>query len=462
MKKRPLSVLRVLAVNDIYRLDLLPSLSTLFDAKREEARQIYGFDVKTIACVAGDFLSPNILSGFDRGRGFLQCFNTLGITHACFGNHEADLQLHDLRKRCSELEGVWLNTNIPSFPIDDFSSGYVANRRLPRYDVVEVRGVRYGLIGLLTDEKQVFFTDTFKGLPIDNVVEAAEEVNHFLRKPVAEGGAGCDVVLALTHQSMKRDRELARAVALDMIIGGHDHTAFDETVAHRGSKKAVWSRRGPIGEARKGGWRFDDGPSSDSSEAATVRIVKAGMDAEYCSVIDIIVERNETHSRVQARSRQEEVEEDSLREIGASVGQVGMGGRMDLSSSMEGIDMSNTGRSEACRVEIQYALETTAAYPGDVNMALEVADCLGVVARLENERIVVLDEPVSGVGSRFRQTGLGSLLTTAVRDELGVEVRRMLYQYSFCPCSNICVGFLGTAGPNQWGDDQGRGHFSVG
>jgi 2',3'-cyclic-nucleotide 2'-phosphodiesterase (5'-nucleotidase family) len=357
MRKPSASVLRVLAVNDIYRLDLLPSLATLFAAKTKEAQQVHGPAAKTIACVAGDFLAPNILSGFDRGRGFLRCFNALGITHVCFGNHEADLQLHDLRKRCSELEGLWLNTNVPTFPIDEVSSGNILNRQLPRYDVVEVGGVRVGLVGLLTDEKQVFYTDTFKGLQIENVVEAGGEAERFLRKPVPEGGAGCDVVLALTHQSMKRDRELARAVAFDVIIGGHDHTPFDETVLHQG----------------------------DASVAgATVRIVKAGMDAEHCSVIDIIVEaplEPPVHTTA----------------IGGEFEEVG---KIQAGVEREGRTVW-AARSAACSVELEYALESTVDYAPDEAMSIEVDLCLGVLARLENERIVLLDKPVSGVGSRF-------------------------------------------------------------
>ena len=185
--------LRLLAINDVYRLDHFPALSTLLQAHRVESPT-----QRTITCVAGDFLSPNILSNFDKGRGFTKCFNALGVTHACFGNHEADLQLHDLRRRSGELDAVWLNTNIPEFTTD-------AGAPLPRYDIVEVDGIRFGIIGLLTDEKQIFFTDTFKGLQIENVILASERMERFLRQP-QPAGEGCDQRAAARGARPRRHR----------------------------------------------------------------------------------------------------------------------------------------------------------------------------------------------------------------------------------------------------------------
>jgi 2',3'-cyclic-nucleotide 2'-phosphodiesterase (5'-nucleotidase family) len=44
----------------------------------------------------GDFLSPSILSGMDQGASMVATLNRLPVTHCCFGNHEADLQLEDI------------------------------------------------------------------------------------------------------------------------------------------------------------------------------------------------------------------------------------------------------------------------------------------------------------------------------------------------------------------------------
>ena len=98
---RPL--VRLLAINDVYKLDSIPRLATLLEDGEDGAKRL-GDDTTTVRCVAGDFLSPNILSPIDKGRSFLKAFNRLGFTHACFGNHEADLKEKELQLRCGDCE----------------------------------------------------------------------------------------------------------------------------------------------------------------------------------------------------------------------------------------------------------------------------------------------------------------------------------------------------------------------
>ena len=67
--------------------------------------------------------------------------------------------------------------------------------------------------------------------------------------------AGADVIVALTHDDLADDRDLARQIeAIDLILGGHDHDPMT----------------------------FDDGGTL---------IVKAGHDAHYLAVVDLAVER---------------------------------------------------------------------------------------------------------------------------------------------------------------------------
>ena len=35
------------------------------------------------------------------------------MTHLCLGNHEGDVGLKELKRRCSEFRGVLLNSNVP-------------------------------------------------------------------------------------------------------------------------------------------------------------------------------------------------------------------------------------------------------------------------------------------------------------------------------------------------------------
>jgi len=239
------SILRLLSINDVYKLDHLPSLKSLFDwsekvlerkSRGPDGGEIYKFHV--CRTLAGDFLSPNILSPVDSGQGFMRCFNNVGITHFCFGNHEGNFSLDVLNDRIAECKGVFLNSNIPT----------LSHPNLSTYDVVNVGPHKIGIIGLLSNEKKVFRNQTFKGHKIEDVVEKTKELEILLREKL-----GCKHVIAMTHQSIENDRLLAESCNLTAIIGGHEHSPFDETVAG-------------------------------------CRILKSGKDSEYCGILDLIID----------------------------------------------------------------------------------------------------------------------------------------------------------------------------
>ena len=61
----PSNTLTLVAVNDVYDLEHLPKLRTLVDAVKAER------EGTVITTLAGDFLSPSVLSSLDRGRGMV-------------------------------------------------------------------------------------------------------------------------------------------------------------------------------------------------------------------------------------------------------------------------------------------------------------------------------------------------------------------------------------------------------
>ena len=156
------NTLTLVAVNDVYGLEHLPKLRTLVDTVKAER------EGTVITTLAGDFLSPSVLSSLDRGRGMVQVLNAVGIEYACLGNHEADVGLKALRKRLGEFDATLINSNVPG-----------AVDGAPATAVVELPGgKRVGLLGLLTSEPGVFRKDVFRGLDIEDVrnLEAAEDV----------------------------------------------------------------------------------------------------------------------------------------------------------------------------------------------------------------------------------------------------------------------------------------------
>ncbi|WP_438034158.1 5'-nucleotidase C-terminal domain-containing protein [Sorangium sp. So ce204] len=230
-------LLRIVCVNDVYLLDNLPRLATLV------RRHAAGPADRFLVVMAGDFLAPSLLSSLDHGRGMVDCMNALPITHTIFGNHEADVELPELRARVQEFRGNWLNTNMPSF-----------TPALPTHEIVDVsspggRAVRIGLLGLLVHVKGLYRRDAFGGIDIEPANEAALR---WTRRLVRDEGCAC--VIPITHQSRDQDLELARAQRdprFPVILGGHEHEVILDDV--------------------DGCW-----------------VVKAGTDAESAAIIDLV------------------------------------------------------------------------------------------------------------------------------------------------------------------------------
>ncbi|WP_437914017.1 5'-nucleotidase C-terminal domain-containing protein [Sorangium sp. So ce302] len=229
--------LRIVCVNDVYLLDNLPRLATL--VRRHAAAPADRF----LVVMAGDFLAPSLLSSLDHGRGMVDCMNALPITHTIFGNHEADVELPELRARVQEFQGTWLNTNMPSFA-----------PALPTHEILDVsspggRAVRIGLLGLLVHVKGLYRRDAFGGIDIEPANEAALR---WTRRLLRDEGCAC--VIPITHQSRDQDLELARAQRdprFPVILGGHEHEVILDDV--------------------DGCW-----------------VVKAGTDAESAAIIDLV------------------------------------------------------------------------------------------------------------------------------------------------------------------------------
>ncbi len=226
--------LRIIAVNDVYALENLPELATLI----ERARADRAVD-RVIVTLAGDFLSPSILSSLDAGRGMVDCLNAVGVDYVTFGNHEDDLALEDLIARIGELRATWLATNV---------RGLLP--ALPTSDVIEVRGVKVGFLGVVMTDPSVYRRAPFGGRGVLPPKPAAlAEAKRLVEME------GCAFVVPLTHLFVHDDRALARAQAdaglpFPVLLGGHEHQSVLEEV-------------GPT-------W-----------------IVKAGVDASHAVVVDL-------------------------------------------------------------------------------------------------------------------------------------------------------------------------------
>jgi 2',3'-cyclic-nucleotide 2'-phosphodiesterase (5'-nucleotidase family) len=179
----------------------LARVATLVRALRQETPN-------TLFVLAGDTLSPSVLSTLRRGAQMIEGWNALGLDLATFGNHEFDFGLAVLVQRVGESRFPWLSSNVTDRATGRPAAG--ARRSLRR----DWDGVRVGVIGLTTPDA----AKTSAGGPdlrFDEPIAAARAALTAL--------GPLDLRVAVTHLPLRQDRELAAALPIDAILGGHDH-----------------------------------------------------------------------------------------------------------------------------------------------------------------------------------------------------------------------------------------------
>jgi 2',3'-cyclic-nucleotide 2'-phosphodiesterase (5'-nucleotidase family) len=234
----------VLAINDVYRIEGVEGRQrggmSLVRALRWELEQ-QAPDVLFLH--AGDFLFPSLISEWTQGAHMVEMMNALdgapGVDDprmfVVFGNHEFDRskQKHAalLQARIDQSEFQWLGTNIRF--AQEAGEPLVASDNLKVSRIVESGGVRVGIFGLTTDKRpanKIAYVDEF----IDPVRVAMEQTE-LLREQ------GAEVVIALTHLSLKKDREILEKLGdrgPHLIIGGHEHQRHHVEIGGRWILKA--------------------------------------------------------------------------------------------------------------------------------------------------------------------------------------------------------------------------------
>ena len=218
-KKDSVRQFTVLAINDVYRLDNLAYVRSL----RQQLEKQYG-DVLLLH--AGDFLFPSLLSRYFNGEHMIDVLNHLdGDPEAfdpkmfiVFGNHEFDKRrlkhTSMLQSRIRESQFTWLNSNVVFRSISKGRPMVQAEQMLPNR-IIEVNGVKVGLLGIVTDISMPEYVERF--IPPE---QAMRESILSLRK------RGAEIIIAVTHLRMSRDKALLQALGddgPDLIIGGHEH-----------------------------------------------------------------------------------------------------------------------------------------------------------------------------------------------------------------------------------------------
>jgi 5'-nucleotidase/UDP-sugar diphosphatase len=237
----PTNPMRFLSINDVYVADTLADGSGGL-ARVATMRARVQAEGPTLFVLAGDFLSPSLLSKYYQGRQMIDALNAAKLDYATFGNHEFELPRDTLVNRIHIANFKWLSANCREANGDAFPGVFA-------WDTVRLAHRKIGIFGLtLQDDYSAYVKcsdpDSAARFVIDTLLQQ-----------------GADFVVALTHQTVEADRALLnREGRLDMILGGHEHEHMTVPISNRYILKAdansrtaqfatVWGSKGQWREA---------------------------------------------------------------------------------------------------------------------------------------------------------------------------------------------------------------------
>ena len=186
-------------------------------------RQVREEEDDVLYMIAGDMVQGSIIDVAYRGVSTVEIMNFLSPDVVTLGNHEFDYGLQQL---------LWLE-KLAAFPIVN-ANLYVKRpyRRLMKpFEILDLGGFKVLVIGLITDQ----VIDALKGdVEVGTFISLEEARDEVGRVCNAHRADDIPLTVLLTHIGLDSDIELAKmldpAWGVDMIIGGHSHTAMERPV----------------------------------------------------------------------------------------------------------------------------------------------------------------------------------------------------------------------------------------
>jgi 5'-nucleotidase len=206
----------LLQVNDVYQFtpdaDAKGGLARVLTLRKS----IQAENPNTLFLLAGDTISPSVESITYKGAQMIEAWNAIGLDYATFGNHEFDFGPDVLRDRIRESKFGWVAANV----IDNKTGKPFGG--VEPFVIREFGGVKIGIFGLVLPETKVT-SRPGPDVEFHNPCDVAKKMVSAIHD------RGAKVVVALTHLSMREDKEVARCADVDLIIGGHEHTLLESS-----------------------------------------------------------------------------------------------------------------------------------------------------------------------------------------------------------------------------------------
>lgn len=170
----------------------------------------------------GDNWTGPAISTWTKGESMVDVMNAMGYDATAIGNHEFDFKVDVLNQRIGQADFPFLSANIRKKGADDIP-GFATP-----YTVVEVNGVKVGLIGLSSlSTPYTTFPDNVKDYDFISYDTALEEI---VPQVKAEGGELLIVAGHICRAEMVELAPLAAQLGITLIGGGHCHEVVNESI----------------------------------------------------------------------------------------------------------------------------------------------------------------------------------------------------------------------------------------
>ena len=178
----------------------------------------------TILLSAGDMFQGTPVSNLFHGKPVIEIMNYLHYDAMALGNHEFDWGQDVLNSMISSASFPVVSANV-------FKRGGQHIQGVKPYVILRRKGVRVAVIGITTPD--TYYTSKPGNLTGLTFIHPEKVLPAIIRRVRAQGAS---IVIALTHDGLDSDRELARKVSgIDIIVGGHSHTAIRDPVIESGT-----------------------------------------------------------------------------------------------------------------------------------------------------------------------------------------------------------------------------------
>ena len=209
---------KILQLNDTYKIEGLEGGNSGGLARVRTLRRHLEWDgTPVIVLHGGDLLYPSVMSKYLEARPMIDIMNRLDGDPAKddpnlvvgLGNHELDnSDPRILLERLNESQFSWVATNA-RWCNPQCDQRFPSTTDIRIFD--DLGGTKVAVFGILYPMQKPYVRST-------GVIEAAADAVSIAR------GEGARVVIAVTHQDMADDLDMAKkVVGIDLVIGGHDH-----------------------------------------------------------------------------------------------------------------------------------------------------------------------------------------------------------------------------------------------